>query len=111
MDYLFRKLAVVYLSYEERASLGIFTTGERTQQTLPGVDEVASSPGDLPVDPPTVESADDLISALDAIAPSPSAAHSAIDPDAPICMQCGITMQRAGSCHACPGCGNTSGCS
>ena len=31
--------------------------------------------------------------------------------DAPICMQCGVQMQRAGSCHACPSCGNTSGCS
>ena len=107
MDYLFRKLAVAYLSYEERASLGIFTTGERTQQTLPGVDEaVTSSPGELPVDPPSVESADDLLAAIEAITPDPVA-----DPDAPICMQCGITMQRAGSCHACPGCGTTSGCS
>ncbi len=116
MDYLFRKLAVAYLSYEERASLGIFTTGERTQQTLPGVDDaVASSPGELPVDPPSVESADDLLAAIDSV--SAGAGPPAInndpvaDPDAPICMQCGITMQRAGSCHACPGCGNTSGCS
>ena len=31
--------------------------------------------------------------------------------DAPICMQCGVQMQRAGSCHACPSCGSTSGCS
>ena len=37
----------------------------------------------------------------------PSAAHS----DAPYCMQCGVQMQRAGSCHACPSCGSTSGCS
>ena len=54
MDYLFRKLAVVYLSYEERASLGIFTTGERTQQTLPGVDDTTSTLGsDVPADPPS----------------------------------------------------------
>ena len=107
MDYLFRKLAVLYLSYEDRASLGIFTTGERTQQTLPGVDEaVNSSTGDLPADPPSVESADDLVASLAASQAEPKA-----DPHAPICMQCGITMQRAGSCHACPGCGNTSGCS
>jgi hypothetical protein len=38
----------------------------------------------------------------------PSAATSA---DAPYCMQCGVQMQRAGSCHACPSCGSTSGCS
>jgi ribonucleoside-diphosphate reductase alpha chain len=107
MDYLFRKLAVIYLSYEERASLGIFTTGERSQQTLPGVDEAASAIGsDLATDPPSIESADDLIATIEAAATTP-----VIDPDAPICMQCGITMQRAGSCHACPGCGNTSGCS
>ena len=31
--------------------------------------------------------------------------------DAPMCFQCGVQMQRAGSCHACPSCGTTSGCS
>jgi ribonucleoside-diphosphate reductase alpha chain len=31
--------------------------------------------------------------------------------DAPYCLQCGVQMQRAGSCHACPSCGSTSGCS
>jgi ribonucleoside-diphosphate reductase alpha chain len=31
--------------------------------------------------------------------------------DAPMCMQCGVQMIRAGSCHACPSCGSTSGCS
>ena len=31
--------------------------------------------------------------------------------DAPMCMTCGVQMIRAGSCHACPTCGSTSGCS
>ncbi|MEM8925448.1 MAG: vitamin B12-dependent ribonucleotide reductase, partial [Actinomycetota bacterium] len=109
MDYLFRKLAVFYLSYEERASLGIFTTGERSQPTLPGVDDTTSLSGELATDPPSVESADDLVATLSAEVTTHTDPVS--DPDAPICMQCGITMQRAGSCHACPGCGNTSGCS
>ena len=39
LDYIFRRLAVDYLSFEERAELGILTTGERTQPTLPGVEE------------------------------------------------------------------------
>ena len=39
MDYLFRRLAVEYLSLDERAELGIFSVGERLQPTLPGVEE------------------------------------------------------------------------
>ena len=41
------------------------------------------------------------------ITPKPMVRHS----DAPMCMQCGVQMNRAGSCHACPSCGSTSGCS
>ena len=49
LDYIFRRLAVNYLSFEERAELGILTTGERTQPTLPGVEETVtqSSPGSI----------------------------------------------------------------
>ena len=39
LDYIFRRLAVDYLSLEERTELNILTTGERTQPTLPGVEE------------------------------------------------------------------------
>ncbi len=113
MDYLFRKLAVLYLSYEERSELGIFTVNERTQQTLPGVDDTATVQGhDIAADPPSVDSADDIIDMIAAEEQrtvTPPAA--VVDPDAPLCFTCGIKMQRAGSCHACPSCGTTSGCS
>src|SRR6185436_14603583 len=39
VDYIFRRLAVEYLPYDERAELGILTVGERLQPTLPGVEE------------------------------------------------------------------------
>jgi ribonucleoside-diphosphate reductase alpha chain len=39
VDYIFRRLAVDYLPYEERLELSVLTSAERTQQTLPGVDE------------------------------------------------------------------------
>ncbi|HVM64862.1 MAG TPA: polymorphic toxin-type HINT domain-containing protein, partial [Acidimicrobiales bacterium] len=39
VDYIFRRLAVDYLPYDERAELGILTTGERMQPTLPGIEE------------------------------------------------------------------------
>jgi ribonucleoside-diphosphate reductase alpha chain len=111
MDYLFRKLAVLYMSYDERAALGIFTTGERTQQTLPGVDEPPNTLGiDLPADPPSIESVSELVDLIEA-GGIPQTPEQLRDPNAPLCMQCGVTMHRSGSCHACPNCGNTSGCS
>ncbi|MGH9073887.1 MAG: LAGLIDADG family homing endonuclease, partial [Acidimicrobiales bacterium] len=42
IDYIFRRLAVDYLPYQERVELGIQTTGERIQPTLPGVEEAAT---------------------------------------------------------------------
>jgi ribonucleoside-diphosphate reductase alpha chain len=112
MDYLFRRLAILYLSIEERNELGIHTIAERTQPTLPGVEETVTETvqgQDVAADPPSIESASTLALELDlqqAQAPTPVA-----DVNAPLCMQCGIQMQRAGSCHACPSCGTTSGCS
>jgi ribonucleoside-diphosphate reductase alpha chain len=118
VDYIFRRLAVQYLSYEERAELGILTVGERTQPTLPGVEEttVETRQGsDVVADPPSIESAATLLDLADAAPVEPSASERSVptvrQSDAPLCMQCGVQMQRAGSCHACPSCGNTSGCS
>ena len=110
MDYLFRRLAVEYLSYGERAELGIFTTGERTQQTLPGVEETVIETrqgSDIAADPPSLPSAAQLSAEMEQEARRRRAQHR----NAPMCMQCGVQMQRAGSCHACPSCGTTSGCS
>ena len=42
VDYIFRRLALDYLPLEERAELGILSTPERTQPTLPGVEEMAT---------------------------------------------------------------------
>jgi ribonucleoside-diphosphate reductase alpha chain len=132
LDYIFRRLAVNYMSIEEREELGILTTGERTQPTLPGVEEtvIETRQGhDVPADPPSFDSSSPLLTSDDAprepslldragvtdnraIEPSPVVRpKSSVSSDAPYCMQCGVQMQRAGSCHACPSCGTTSGCS
>ena len=110
MDYLFRRMAIEYLSPEERAELNILTTSERMQPTLPGVDEgIETRQGsEMPVDPPSIESVTTLLNETQTtmVREVKTTNH-----DAPMCMQCGVTMQRAGSCHACPSCGTTSGCS
>ena len=133
LDYIFRRLAVDYLSFEERSELNILTTGERTQPTLPGVEETVTETrqgSDLPADPPSLDASSPLLQAddapkelslleragvtgegVEAAKPNPNVAPKVSHSDAPYCMQCGVQMQRAGSCHACPSCGSTSGCS
>ncbi|MDZ7577531.1 MAG: vitamin B12-dependent ribonucleotide reductase [Candidatus Nanopelagicales bacterium] len=115
MDYIFRRLALDYLPYEERSALGIHTAEERAR-SLAG-DKGASaeeSEADLDIDalrqsaPVNIESG------------GLGGAHSTAElmevitgesADAPLCMTCGIKMRPAGSCYVCEGCGSTSGCS
>jgi ribonucleoside-diphosphate reductase alpha chain len=129
MDYLFRRLALQYLTYDERAELAIFSIDERLQPTLPGVEESVmetSQGSEIPPEPKSVQTAGDLAAAMEAgtIEQTPednTAARGIVRPsapaegarthDSPMCMQCGVHMIRAGSCHACPSCGSTSGCS
>jgi ribonucleoside-diphosphate reductase alpha chain len=127
MDYIFRRLALDYLPYEERADLGILTTDERTAQ-LNG-EESAGSADDLdpvelaqsaaveraqPARPQTAE-----LPPVPAV-PAPGAPASTTEliesqqgrvADAPLCLTCGSKMRPAGSCYVCEGCGSTSGCS
>jgi ribonucleoside-diphosphate reductase alpha chain len=124
VDYIFRRIALDYLSVEERADLGIFSTSERMQPTLPGVEEMAT---------PSVGLIDDGLSGGAGVGPgagvaagplpapqfgSPPISGAGAYPlaraeqrDAPYCYSCGNAMQRAGSCYVCGSCGTTSGCS
>jgi ribonucleoside-diphosphate reductase alpha chain len=115
IDYLFRRLAIEYMTNEERAELNILTVGERLQPTLPGVDESAIETvqgHDIAPDPKSIPSATELAAQMDlGLSTSVPEATMPRALDAPICMTCGVYMQRAGSCFACPSCGSTSGCS
>ncbi|MGZ6969767.1 MAG: TSCPD domain-containing protein, partial [Acidimicrobiia bacterium] len=109
-DYIFRRLAVEYLDADERRDMGILTVSERLQPTLPGVEEAveaqASQPG-LELLPP-----EDRAPAFEVEPPEPPAPPAAVrEQEHVLCYVCGDIMQRAGSCHACPSCGATSGCS
>jgi ribonucleoside-diphosphate reductase alpha chain len=122
IDYIFRRLAVDYLPLDERMELGILSVAERLEPTLPGIEEQVTETTnglDLASEVPVKTESLDLTAPKPfeappvsanlerAFAPSPRAANA----DAPMCYQCGVQMQRAGSCHACPSCGTTSGCS
>jgi ribonucleoside-diphosphate reductase alpha chain len=127
MDYIFRRLALDHLSYEQRSELGILTTGERMAQ-LAGEAPAAAAEEIDPVE--LAQSAPvESVRPQPAKAPEAAADHAA-DPlpkprssteliesqqgrtaDAPLCLTCGTKMRPAGSCYVCEGCGSTSGCS
>jgi ribonucleoside-diphosphate reductase alpha chain len=117
VDYIFRRLALDYLSYDERLELGVLSTGERTQPTLPGLEDVDS--GKAAREEKERFGLGGDAAAKSAVHPSgQSPAQPVAEPraqaenrDAPFCYACGNVMQRAGSCYACPSCGATSGCS
>jgi ribonucleoside-diphosphate reductase alpha chain len=113
IDYLFRRLAVEYMTPAERAELGIFTRAERMQPTLPGVEEtvVETAQGaDMFADPKTIPSVEQLTASMAAGAYGHSDGKAA--GTGAICSACGSSnMRRAGACYVCGDCGSTSGCS
>jgi ribonucleoside-diphosphate reductase alpha chain len=113
IDYLFRRLAVEYMTPAERAELGIFTREERMQPTLPGVEETAVDTAqgvDVIADPKTIPSAGELAASMAAGVLGHGESKSART--GAICSACGSSnMRRAGACHVCGDCGSTSGCS
>jgi ribonucleoside-diphosphate reductase alpha chain len=119
VDYIFRRIALDYLSVEERSELGILSTSERMQPTLPGVEEMATPSVGLVDDGPEADAGAGATVGVAPVVPQAvpvayggvHALARAEQRDAPYCYSCGNAMQRAGSCYVCGSCGTTSGCS
>jgi ribonucleoside-diphosphate reductase alpha chain len=130
LDYIFRRLALDHLPYDERADLGILSVAERSA-LLDG--EGPSAVGDevdpeelaqsAPREEPRQAAAERKTSQDSQQAPvtdlnaGPAGSGELIEShqgrvaDAPLCLTCGTKMRPAGSCYVCEGCGSTSGCS
>ena len=108
VDYIFRRLALDHLPYEDRAALGVLSASEREAQ-LNGEDptqvatQVESYAQSAAPSNRTEEPAETPV------APRPTG--EGFMADAPLCITCGTKMRPSGSCYACEGCGATSGCS
>ena len=134
MDYIFRRLALDHLSYEDRAALGILSAAERAAEVA-GHDPAGLSeevdPEELAQSAAVEQPVSSERSVVQSPAPAPAspaapsrsvpaAPHSSTElieaqqgrtADAPLCLTCGTKMRPAGSCYVCEGCGSTSGCS
>jgi ribonucleotide reductase alpha subunit len=125
MDYIFRRLALDHLPYDERAEMGILTTDERTAQLngdAPSGDDLDPEELAQSAAVERVQSARPQATEAQAAPPAPAAAAPTSTTeliesqqgrvaDAPLCLTCGSKMRPAGSCYVCEGCGSTSGCS
>jgi ribonucleoside-diphosphate reductase alpha chain len=124
MDYVARRLALDFLSYDKRAELGVFTAAERAAQVRAESGDDADDSVDLtalasaPVSAKPATAPGKEVAAT--IAPPPEQVGSSTElveavigkaADAPLCLTCGTKMRPAGSCYVCEGCGSTSGCS
>lgn len=110
MDYIFRRLALDYLSFDDRLELGM------------------ASLDDMPVKQTSLLAADDSVSVEQETAKKEEVAEvviqqapvasvqerqgkKVVDDTAPLCYNCGNQTQRSGSCYVCSSCGSTTGCS
>ncbi|GAA3808233.1 vitamin B12-dependent ribonucleotide reductase [Sphaerisporangium flaviroseum] len=140
VDYIFRRLALDHLPYDERAALGVFSAAERAAQQR-GEDPQASQEviidtaalaQSAPIEEKHEEKPEDKAAGDRPAAGGPAAgvtatpvesssrgngsaaaleSHQGRTADAPLCLTCGTKMRPAGSCYVCEGCGSTSGCS
>ena len=112
VDYIFRRLAMDYLSFDDRLELGLasFDDLEKEQALqqpsllteVEPVKAVTESPK-AEVKTQTVAVATEKPKTIRRAAPGTGSA--------PLCTVCGNMTQRAGSCYVCNSCGATSGCS
>jgi len=134
MDYIFRRLALDHLSYEDRAALGILSAAERAAEVAghdpaglsddldpeelaqsAAVEQPVSS--ERPVVPPPAPAPASPAGPSQSVPAAPHSSTELIEAqqgrtaDAPLCLTCGTKMRPAGSCYVCEGCGSTSGCS
>ena len=127
MDFIFRRIALDYLSFDDRLEVGLASIDDmpEEQTTLLDTEDLkvndksktaAKEPEAMP-DPVVLTTANDPVveaAALEAEKPknkSNKKIEMKFTEESPLCVVCGNRTQRSGSCYVCTACGTTTGCS
>jgi ribonucleoside-diphosphate reductase alpha chain len=117
-DYIFRRLAIDYLSFDDRLELGLASFDDMPdveQQTslITDSEEPALAAAPIAVIASKASKKEEAMPEPTSAASSPAAVVTALaaDSSAPLCFNCGNQTQRSGSCYVCSSCGSTTGCS
>ncbi|HET7630558.1 MAG TPA: hypothetical protein VFK03_04255, partial [Candidatus Saccharimonadales bacterium] len=110
VDYVFRRLAMSYLSFDDRLELGLASLDDMPTESQTSLLEAA------PAEPVVVERQPEPVTTpatpvATAAQPVTTAQAASASDTAPLCYNCGNQTQRAGSCYVCTSCGSTTGCS
>jgi ribonucleoside-diphosphate reductase alpha chain len=108
IDYIARRLALSYLSFDDRLELGLASIEDMPdEQTslLADIQELTASPAPQQTAVPAANASGTTKAAVTA------GKQPKVDDAAPMCYNCGNQTQRAGTCYVCTACGSTSGCS
>lgn len=119
VDYIFRRLAINYLNFDDRLELGLASIDDMpdSQTALIADDTTTSTPASVKVEavPVPVQAAPKVEPAQAAVPQNSTIKQALAVPasanSAPLCYNCGNQTQRAGSCYVCSSCGSTTGCS
>ncbi len=110
VDYIFRRLAINYLSFDDRLELGLASIDDLAVDQTSLLDVVAKSPPAPDFESSKQEDALSVVKDVVGVEEGKQKPTCA-DDAAPMCFNCGNQTQRAGSCYVCSSCGSTSGCS
>jgi ribonucleoside-diphosphate reductase alpha chain len=121
VDYIFRRLAINYLSFDDRLELGLASIDDMAEDQTSLLDEKVDDQIDTQTNRAEDVALDMTTSGEGAGAASseqqpdaqaaPKTASQVKDDTAPMCYNCGNQTQRSGSCYVCMSCGSTTGCS
>ncbi len=115
-DYILRRLALDYLSFDDRLELGLASIDDMPDTQISLLSEAVQQEGNevvddtAPVAIPEVAQTTPVVASVETAQPQQKQ-DAKKDNNAPLCYSCGNQTQRSGSCYVCTSCGSTTGCS
>ncbi len=106
VDYIFKRLALSYLSFDDRLELGLASIEDMPEEQTSLLVDTTLKEEPKPETPKKTVALE--VSQPKATMPKVKASA---DEAAPMCFNCGNQTQKAGSCYVCTACGSTTGCS
>lgn len=114
VDYIFRRLALSYLSFDDRLELGLASIDDMPEEQTSLLNQLQTPVSDSEIGAKVyVETPQTLDLKIENEGVKEDSPKSKVvqDSAAPLCYNCGNQTQRAGSCYVCSSCGSTTGCS